>query len=167
MLTRLLQIKIQSNRTSHTYMSLKQQQPQLLCNQTSVYIALHKLLYLTFSLLLALFITQLHPTASMKTSQYQYRALKGYSASATNHLTFFSLTIERQDDIASVQQGQCPQIEYFAVPFQKLAREIITIKLESNSNLTSQIRVEPTIYVPEQRCSALNKYCQKIYPSQQ
>lgn len=94
-----------------THMSLKQQQPQLLCNQTSVYAALHKLLYLTFSLLLALIITWLHPMASMKTSQYQHRALKGY------HLTFFSLTIERQDDIASVQQGQCPQIEYFAVPF--------------------------------------------------
>lgn len=55
--------------------------------------------------------------ASTKTGQYQYRALKGYFASATNHLLFVSLTIERQGDIASVQHGQCPQTEYFAVPF--------------------------------------------------
>lgn len=93
----------------------------------------------------------------------QYLALKAYSASATNHLLFFSLTIERQDDTASVQQGRCPQIEYFAVLFYKLARKIITIKLESNSNLTSQIKVEPTIYMPELRCSAHNTASKSIH----
>lgn len=34
----------------------------------------------------------------MKTGQYLHRTLKGYSASATNHVVFFSLAIKREKD---------------------------------------------------------------------